>query len=408
MKLQPHQRVTLRQHQRLAQVQQRAVAFLAQPGGDLARDLAELASANPFLRLSGGPPAAPPVDRDEMAQAAEQGPGLIQHVLTHLPHLLPDRRDHDLALALTEGLDASGYLVDDPARIAARLRRPVAEVERVLAALQRIEPAGLFARSLAECLRLQLVAEGLFTPLWQAVLQDLPLVAEGRQALLAQRLGIDGRMLDAMLRQLRGLNPRPASGFSHSPTPSRIPDLLASRGPTGWDLALNPESLPNASMRPIPEGGDARAHRAARQVVTALDLRNRAMLSVARLIVTHQAEALDRGAVALRPLTRRALATEAGLHETTVGRILRHASLLADGRILPLADLVAREGPAPGLTRPAVLALIRERLAEGPATDAALADWLAARGAGITRRRIAKYRAEAQLPARRGRPAKSG
>lgn len=408
MMLQPHQRVTLRQHQRLAQVQQRAVAFLAKSGADLARDLAEAASANPYLRLSGGRAPAGDAPTDALEQAAAQGPGLIPHVLTRLPHLLPDPRDHDLALALTEGLDASGYLVDDPARIAARLNRPMAEVERVLAALQRIEPAGLFARSLAECLRLQLVAEGLFTPLWQALLQDLPLVAEGRQALLVQRLGVDDQRLAAMLRQLRGLNPRPASGFSHSPAPSRIADLLASRGPAGWDLVLNPEALPNLSLRPITEGGDVVAHRAARQVVTALDLRNRAMLSVARLIVAHQAEALERGAVALKPLTRRALAAEAGLHETTVGRILRHATLLAEGRILPLADLVAREGPAPGLTRPAVLALIRERLAEGPATDAALADWLAARGAEITRRRVAKYRAEAQLPARRGRPAKSG
>ena len=101
----------------------------------------------------------------------------------------------------------------------------------------------------------------------------------------------------------------------------------------------------------------------------------------------------------LRPLTRRDLAAATGLHETTVGRIVRVACLRIRGRVAPLSDFLARPARAgEDACRASITALIRARLAEGPQSDAALARWLAGQGITVTRRRIAKYRAEAHIP----------
>lgn len=404
MELRNRPRALLEQRQRLGLVQRQALALLALPAAELAGQLAEAAGANPFLRMSGGPPRPA---ADPQNEAAAQGPSLIAHVLARLPYLLPDPRDRAVALALAEGLDAAGYLAEPVAQTATRLSVPAAEAERALAALQRIEPAGLFARSLAECLRLQLAAEGTLSPAWDMLLARLDWVAEGRHEALAAQCGVSLPELRRMLGELRGLDPKPGSRFSHTPPVLRLPDLLARRGPHGWEVTLNPEALPALALLPKGQGADRSAHQAARRMVTALDLRNRAVLAIGARVVAHQTEALDSSPAALRPLTRRDLAAAVGVHETTVSRIVRHAALEASGRIVPLADLLAR-APAPGsdLPRPAIVALLRQRLMEGPATDGALQAWLAGRGVTITRRRVAKYRASAMIPARRGRPAR--
>lgn len=402
MKLHHRPRTEQVQQQRLDQTQQLAVQFLSLPGADLAARLADLAAANRYLRL----PAVPARRADPVAEAAADGPGLLAHVLERLPHLVPDPRDQAPARALVEALDPSGYLAEPPVALARASGWPEPVLRRVLGQLQQIDPPGLFAESLADCLRLQLVAAGETDPGWPALLAHLPLVAEGRLPALAAATGLDPARLPAMLARLRRLNPRPGGQFACDSAPPRLPELEAQPDPAGgWQVRLCGDASPRPALRPLPADAPAAEQarfRDAARILTAVELRNRALLAVGSEIAARQAAAFDRGPAALLPLTRRDLAAQLGLHETTVGRIVRHAAIRIGGRVQPLSDFLARP-PRPGAatSAAAVTALIRARLAQSPVSDAALAQWLAGQGISVSRRRIAKYRAAAHIPAGR-------
>ncbi|SEM64750.1 RNA polymerase, sigma 54 subunit, RpoN/SigL [Gemmobacter aquatilis] len=398
MELQRTARTALHQRQTLSQTLRQAVAFMALPGAELAEQLAQAAEANPYLRLTRPRATAPAVE------IAADAPSLIAHVLTQLPLLVPDRRQHPLALALAEALDASGYLVEPLASIALRAGQPEAALAQVLADLQQIEPAGLFARSLAECLSLQLRAENRLDPAFAALLDHLPLLAQGRHADLARLCGVAPDRLATMAAQLRRLDPRPGAGFSFTPPPPRLPDVTFTETETGWQARLSPDAMPALHLVPRQSGTSAdqrRTHHEARRIVTAMDLRNRSLLAVAEAIARHQPEALRHGPAALRPLTRRTLAETLNLHETTIGRIVRHATAQINGTVIPLAAFFARPCNSDETAcRSQILALMQQRLTQGPASDATLSRWLAEQGLNVPRRRIAKYRAAAHIPAR--------
>ena len=120
------------------------------------------------------------------------------------------------------------------------------DVERVLASLQQFEPAGLFARSLAECLALQLRDRGRYGPGMAALLDNLDLLAAGRFDALARACGADGEALAGMVRELRSLDPKPAAAFDEDPAAGPvIPDILVRAHPGGgWEVELNEEALP--------------------------------------------------------------------------------------------------------------------------------------------------------------------
>ena len=161
------QETALRQQvsQKLGQNLRRVVSFLELSNLDLAEALREAAADNPWLRL--GPPRAA---AEATPDAEAQGPFLIAHVLDRLPALVPDPADRAIALTLAEALDPAGVLTEPTEEIARRLGRPRRRVEAVLLLLQRIEPRGLFARSLSECLALQLAESGPVPPEMRRVL----------------------------------------------------------------------------------------------------------------------------------------------------------------------------------------------------------------------------------------------
>ena len=124
---------------------------------------------------------------DETAALAAHGPSLMAHVLAAIPALVPLDADRHIALALADALEPSGWLGCPPSAIAADLGQPLAAVERVLACLHRIDPPGLFARDLADCLRLQAIADGVMDPVLTIMLSRLDLVASGDWAALARQ-----------------------------------------------------------------------------------------------------------------------------------------------------------------------------------------------------------------------------
>lgn len=404
MRIENSTRTAQLQTQRLNQMVLQTLRVVTQSSDEFCETLAVEAASNDFLllRWPQGHRAQANVGAED---AADDGPGLIEHVMQRLPRLVPRADDHPLALALVEALDANGYLAEPLVTIARRFGVSPARVEMVLAQLQLIEPDGLFSRNLAECLALQLRADGRLTPPFQMLLANLDLVPAREFARLAALCAVEAATLAKMLARVKKLDPRPGAQFAYSEPIIRVPELIFSHGPASWEVTLNPESQPQialneglwAQLRGAPSAEQTAAWQRARRLSTAIKMRNASLLSVGGCIARYQAQALTGGNLAV--LTRRMIALEAGLHETTVGRIVRHSSARIGGRVINLRDLLCRQGAADitggAMSRSAVLQVMDDlRQAAGqPLSDNRMSALLAERGIRLARRTISKYRA---------------
>lgn len=402
MRIESSARTAQIQTQRLNQMVLQTLRVVTQSSIELCETLAAEATGNDFLLLRW--PQSHRVQANAGAEdATDDGPGLIEHVMQRLPRLVPRANDRPLALGLVEALDANGYLAEPLAAIARRFGVSPDRAETVLTALQRIEPEGLFARNLGECLALQLRADGRLTPAYQTLLANLDLVAKRDHSQLARLCAVEAATLAAMLARVKKLEPRPGAQFAHSAPVLRIPELIFSPGPDGWEL--NPEAQPQialndrlwARLRTAPSAEQTAAWQRARRLAAAVEMRNASLLLVGGCIAQHQAQALAGGGLAV--LTRHMVSREAGLHETTVGRIVRHASARVGGRVINLRDLLCRQGAADktggAISRAAVVQVMEElRKAAGqPLSDSRMSALLAERGVRLARRTISKYRA---------------
>ncbi len=271
----------------------------------------------------------------------------------------------------------------------------------MLARLQTIEPAGLFARSLSECLRLQARAEGQTDPVLLGVIDNLDLVATNDTTRLARKLGTTEADISRTIRAIRAMNPKPGAQFDSLAAPIREPDLIARRGDAGWTVALNRSALPSVTIAP----GRGKGQGPARALLRLVEARNTTLLRVGQEILRRQEAALDHGATRLLPMTMADIATALGLHESTISRVVSGTSVDTPRGTLWLRALFsARRGSdaAPDLSAAALRAQLATLIAREdrsrPLSDDALARALSAEGALIARRTVAKYRAVQGIP----------
>lgn len=333
---------------------------------------------------------------DEAEALAAHGPSLIAHVLSALPALFAEETDRHIALLLTEALEPSGWLGRPPEAIAARAGVPVAKVMAVLARLHRIDPPGLFARNLAECLRLQAIDAEQLDPVLDGMLDRLDLVASGDWAALAAQIGTTQDQIHQRFRLIRSFNPKPGASFAAVASPLREPDLIVRQGEGGWIVSLNQSSLP--ALRVDPEAKGA-AH--ARDVMRLIENRNTTLLAVAQAILQHQRAALDSGTAALRPLTMQSVAETVGLHKSTISRVIAGAAVDTPHGTWWLRTLFSKDmgaDTAAAALRARLARLIAQENPAQPLSDDALAMALSEGGATLARRTVAKYRADLRLP----------
>ncbi|WGV14757.1 RNA polymerase factor sigma-54 [Fuscovulum ytuae] len=382
-----------------------SIRVLKADAAGLARYLEEVAAENPALLLR--PAAAgewlPRWDgalrgggfADTLDQVEGAGPSLMAHVAGWIARQRMGAEDQRIALALAEGLEPSGWLGVAVEAVAAELGVPSGRVALVLARVQRIEPAGLFARSLAECLLLQAEAEGDADPVLRAVIARLDLVAAGDVGRLARQLGAGEAEVMAAIRRLRGMNPKPGTQFDMQAAPVREPDLIARKGMEGWMVSLNRSSLPEISVKP----GRGEGQGAARAVLRLVEARNDTLLRVGREILRRQEAALDHGASRLVPMTMAEVGAATDLHESTVSRVVAGTSVDTPKGPLWLRALfsgaMGGEG-APDISAAALRARLAEMVAAEdktrPLSDEALVVALQAEGAVVARRTVSKYR----------------
>jgi RNA polymerase sigma-54 factor len=395
-------KVTATQRLQLTLALQASIRVLRADAAGLTRYLEEQAADNPALIVGPAPigewlPRWDGVLRDAGAveRVASASPSLMAHVGSALAGMRLAPREARIAEALAEGLEPSGWLGVTVAAVAAELGEPVEVVEVVLARLQRMEPAGLFARSLAECLRLQAEAEGIAGPVLLGVIGELQAVAAGEWGRVARRLGIAETEVVEAVRMLRRMDPKPGAQFEAFAAPMREPDLVARQGNAGWVVALNRSSLPSLSVRE----GRGEGQGAARALLRLVEARNSTLLRVAGEILRRQEAALERGAGALLPMTMADVAGSLGLHESTVSRVVAGTAVDTPGGTLWLRALFSGAVGEDGQSAAALRARLAEMVAgedrARPYSDEALAEAL---GGSVARRTVAKWRDGLGIP----------
>ncbi len=345
---------------------------------------------------------------------------LREHLLAQLSMDLTDPTDRLIGLQLIDLLDEAGYITADLVPVAELLGCAVERVEQTLKLMQRFEPQGIFARSLAECLALQLADRNRLDPAMQALLDNLPLLASRDQAQLMKLCGVDAEDLADMVAEIKALNPKPALAYDHGAVAPVTPDILVHRQPDGsWVVELNSESLPrvlvnNAYYARV--AGQARGKtdrdyiiekfNSANWLVKSLHQRATTILKVATEIV-HQQDAFFRHGVAqLKPLIRRDIAEAIGMHESTVSRVAANKYLLTPRGLYELryffsaaiADTAGGDGHAAEAVKSRIRGLIDSETADQVFSDDQLVDLLKAEGIDIARRTIAKYRELMKIP----------
>lgn len=346
--------------------------------------------------------------------------GLRDHLLAQIGQMRTPGEALAFACHLVDELDENGYLRIEPAEIARHLSLPAATAEAALALLQACEPTGVGARSLAECLTLQLAERGLLDAPMRRLLANLSLLARGERGRLRRLCGVDDAGLNAMTGAIRRLDPRPGAGFDMAEPQVLIPDILmrpARHG--GREIELNADTLPRvlidrtyaAMVGPTPDQDTHRwlgaAEADANWLVRNLDQRARTILTVTAEIMRRQARFFEEGAAGLRPLTLRAVADATGLHESTVSRVTSNKYIATERGIFELKFFFTNavgdsRDPAAGIAAESIRHRIRALVgAEDPhrvLSDDAIVARLGTEGIVIARRTVAKYRKSLNIP----------
>ncbi len=343
---------------------------------------------------------------------------LREHLLAQLAVELHEPADRVVGAYLVDLVDDNGYLTGDLAAAAATLGCTMQHLDSVLARLQRFDPAGVFARSLAECLTLQLKERNRFDPAMQALLENLPLLAARDSAQLMRLCRVDAQDLNEMVAEIRALDPRPGLVFDNAIAEPIVPDVfLRPQADGSWLVELNSDTLPRVLINTRYFGevsGAARnktekeyiseRYQSANWLVKALHQRATTILKVAREIVRQQEGFLRYGVQHLRPLVLRDIAQAISMHESTVSRVTTNKYMQTPRGIFELKYFFTAAIPgATGGTLSAEAVRFRiKALIDGEANDVLsddkIVEILLKEGIDIARRTVAKYREAMHIP----------
>jgi RNA polymerase sigma-54 factor len=343
---------------------------------------------------------------------------LREHLLEQLAVEIHDPADRVIGSHLIDMMDEAGYVSSDFTAVAELLSCDVARVEKTLALIQRFDPPGVFARNLAECLALQLKERDRFDPAMQALVENLPLLANRDAQQLMRVCRVDAADLAQMVAEIRALNPKPGLAFDKAAPELVVPDVLLRALPDGsWAVELNSESLPRVLVnnRYYAEVSDAtrnkkekeylsERYQSANWLVKALHQRATTILKVAREIVRQQDGFLRHGVQHLKPLVLRDIATAIEMHESTVSRVTTNKYILTPRGIYELkyfftSAIAAASGEAHSAeaVRFRIRSLIEAETAE-VLSDDRIVEILMKEGIDIARRTVAKYREAMNIP----------
>jgi RNA polymerase sigma-54 factor len=346
---------------------------------------------------------------------------LREHLAEQVALAITDPAERLVAQYLIDTVDEAGYLHVDLGDIEAKLAAPPGMVERVLGVLQSFDPAGVCARSLAECLALQLKDQNRYDPQIGAVLDNLSLLATHNMAALRRAVGVDSDELAEMIAEIKQLNPKPGLKFGSVQVQPVVPDIIVRASNDGsWLIELNSDTLPRVLVNRVYYSKVSKTARnekdkgylleclqTANWLVKSLDQRARTILRVAEEIVRQQDAFFTHGVQYLRPMNLKTVADAISMHESTVSRVTSNKYIATPRGILELkyfftSAIAASDGEGEAHSSEAVRHRIKQLIDAEMATailsDDMIVEKLKGDGVDIARRTVAKYREAMRIP----------
>ena len=345
--------------------------------------------------------------------------GFYTGLFRQLNLVIEDPKKRLIAGHFVNALEASGWIGMTVEEVADASGSSVEEADAVLTTLQTFEPTGLFARDLADCLRLQLIEMGAMTEAFSILLENLDLLGCGEVKRLARLIKGTPENVMEMLGIIRTLNPKPGEflGIDHLEIPS--PDVVVKRRKNGWAVELNKSTLPaivinedyaelvtNKKMDDESKNYSANALNNARWLKRAVEQRNSTTLKISAEIIRQQTEFLEKGLDYLKPLSLRDVAKAVGMHESTVSRVTTGLLILTPRGGMSLKSFFsvnitsrAASGDASAAAvRNMVKRFISQETPGKPLSDEAVCKLISNEGIDLARRTVAKYREMMNIP----------
>ena len=357
-------------------------------------------------------------DDEERQQEYQDGRGetLQQHLQWQLEMSPLAERARSIGRAIIDAINDDGYLTEPFDAIAATLKPEIqasdAEIGEMLETVQGFDPVGVAARSVSECVLLQLRILAPDTPGLSAAraiaTSYLDLVAQKEFSTLRRELRVSEDEIEQGLLLVRGCHPRPGAQISSAPAEYVVPDVFVRRSAAGWTVEMNSATLPKVRVN---EGyasliGRSAGHatmrtqlQEARWLLKSLEIRHDTLLKVARSIVERQLEFLEQGEEHMRPMILRDIAEAISMHESTVSRVTSGKYMHTPRGVFELRYFFSSQvegsdgsGTSSTAIRAKIRKLIRDEGGEAPLSDSRIAELLSREGIPVARRTVAKYR----------------
>jgi len=359
-------------------------------------------------------------ERDELQWDYRADESLTSHLERQIAVAFPDPFSRKIATYIAHALDEDGYFresVDETAETFLLTRTQFLEI---LERFQTLEPVGIGARDLVECLTLQLRDHGLLEPAMESLMANLEKVAKREFASLVRICGVEKEELAVMLKRIRELDPRPAAAYAPILAESVVADVFVKAASDGsWTIDLNPETLPrilvdrsyHSELTARVGKGEERTYLSqcmenANWLQRSLEQRAQTILKVTAQIVRVQDSFFMNGEGELKPMTLKQVADAVNVHESTVSRVTSNKYLACAHGTFELkfffsAALSGDDGEASHSARSVkhrIGKLISDESSDGVLSDDRLSEILSEEGVQVARRTVAKYREALRIP----------
>lgn len=346
---------------------------------------------------------------------------LREHLLNQLHLEIQDPAKRLIGAYLIDLVDDAGYIKEDLSNLCEIFGTEITEIKNVLSLLQGFDPTGICAVSLSNCLELQLKEKNRLDPAMRKLLDNLHLLADNRFDELQKKCGVDKEDLRQMVAEIRALNPKPGSSFSHEVLQSFEPDIFVRRTPDGnWHVELNMANFPKVMVnkrfyKKVNSESKNKKDKeylsekfgAANWLIRALEQRAQTILKVTSELVKQQDAFFRLGIRYLKPMTLKDIAAATGYHESTISRVTNGKYLICPRGSFELkyfftSALTRSHGSGDDVSSQTVKHLIAEIIDKESSSsvfmDEEIAEKLKEKNINIARRTVAKYRESLGIP----------
>jgi RNA polymerase sigma-54 factor len=362
-------------------------------------------------------------DDDRQQEFADSaGQSLQEYLLWQLELARLEPRELAIARAIVDAISDDGYLTEPLAEIASTLLPEIhcepAEVAAALEDVQALDPPGVGARSVGECIELQLRQLDPAIPGFNAAIEiarhHLERIAGRELAVVKRELRASDEELACALALVRSCHPRPGATVSAGAAEYVVPDVFVRRTEHGWAVEINSATLPRVRLNQsyaslIGRNASHATMRAqlqeARWLLKSLEIRHETLIKVARSIVERQTAFLEHGEEHMRPMILKDIAEAIGMHESTISRVTSGKYMHTPRGVFELrfffsSHVEGADGSGTSSTaiRAKIKKLVKDESTDSPLSDGRIAELLSEEGIPVARRTVAKYREAMGIP----------